>query len=83
MAASGKPGLDALFACQHDGVTPDIMSLGKGLSAGVPISALLARAQGVLLQPGLQALVRENRRQGLQLLDAAMATVLTKDLAAP
>lgn len=177
---TGCGRLGQLFAYQHYGVMPDIMSLGKGLGAGVPISALLARAhcsvfshgdqggtyagnplmcavglavletlgqgafleqvraQGALLQRGLQALsarhglgevrglgllwalelgsdhaaalVRECRRQGLllnaarphclrfmprlnstpaeitqglQLLDAAMTTVLTKDLAAP
>jgi acetylornithine/N-succinyldiaminopimelate aminotransferase len=32
-----------LFACQAEGVLPDIMTLGKGLGGGLPISALLAR----------------------------------------
>jgi acetylornithine/N-succinyldiaminopimelate aminotransferase len=32
-----------LFACQADGVLPDIMTLGKGLGGGLPVSALLAR----------------------------------------
>ncbi len=33
-----------LFACEHDGVTPDILVLGKGLGGGVlPIAAAVAR----------------------------------------
>lgn len=31
-----------MFAFQHDGIRPDIMTLGKGLGGGVPIAALVA-----------------------------------------
>lgn len=34
-----------LFAYEHYGVTPDIMSLAKGLGGGVPIGAMLATAE--------------------------------------
>jgi 4-aminobutyrate aminotransferase len=38
----GKTG--SLFACQHEGVTPDILVLGKSLGGGIlPIAAVLAR----------------------------------------
>ena len=34
-----------LFACEHDGVAPDLLCLGKGLSSGMPISACLGRVE--------------------------------------
>jgi len=36
----GRTG--ALYAHQHHGIVPDIMTLGKGIGAGVPLSAVLA-----------------------------------------
>ena len=41
---TGCGRLGELFAFQHYGVTPDVMTLGKGLGGGVPISALLSKA---------------------------------------
>jgi acetylornithine aminotransferase len=47
----GRTG--AFFAHQHDGITPDIVTLAKGLGAGLPIGACLAvGAAGDLLTPG-------------------------------
>ena len=38
MGRTGK-----MFACEHTGITPDIMTLGKGIGGGVPLAALLAK----------------------------------------
>jgi len=41
------------FACQHEGVVPDVLTLAKGLGNGVPIGACLARgAAAAVFQPG-------------------------------
>lgn len=34
----------ALFACDHSGVIPDLICLGKGLTSGFPLSACVGRA---------------------------------------
>ncbi|MEN3225399.1 acetylornithine transaminase [Mycolicibacterium porcinum] len=48
----GRTG--AFYAHQHDGITPDIVTLAKGLGGGLPIGACLAiGAAGDLLTPGL------------------------------
>jgi acetylornithine aminotransferase len=41
------------FACQHEDVLPDVMTLAKGLGNGVPIGACLARGPAAdVFQPG-------------------------------
>ena len=41
------------FACQHEGVVPDVMTLAKGLGNGVPIGACLARGDAArVFKPG-------------------------------
>jgi acetylornithine/N-succinyldiaminopimelate aminotransferase len=48
----GRTG--AFFAHQHDGITPDIVTLAKGLGGGLPIGACIAvGATADLLTPGL------------------------------
>ncbi len=48
----GRTG--SIFCHQHHGVEPDIMTLGKGLGGGVPISALLAKQKVCCFEPGDQ-----------------------------
>ena len=48
----GRTG--AFFAHQHDGITPDIVTLAKGLGGGLPIGACIAVGETArLLTPGL------------------------------
>ncbi|MGB3356376.1 MAG: acetylornithine transaminase [Mycobacterium sp.] len=48
----GRTG--AFFAHQHDGITPDVVTLAKGLGGGLPIGACLAVGPTAdLLTPGL------------------------------
>ena len=49
MGRTGK-----LFAYEHSGADPDIMTLGKGLGGGVPLAALVAREAVCCFEPGDQ-----------------------------
>ena len=51
---TGCGRLGALFAAEHFAVQPDIMTLGKGLGGGVPISAVLARSHACVFVHGDQ-----------------------------
>ena len=51
---TGCGRLGTLFAFQQSEVTPDIMTLGKGLGGGVPISAVLAQAHCSVFEHGDQ-----------------------------
>jgi len=50
---SGMARTGDWFACQHDGITPDVMLLAKSLGNGVPIGACLAAGPASdVFQPG-------------------------------
>jgi acetylornithine/N-succinyldiaminopimelate aminotransferase len=43
-----------MFCFEHSGVRPDIMTVGKGIGGGVPLTALLAREDACLFEAGDQ-----------------------------
>jgi 4-aminobutyrate aminotransferase-like enzyme len=45
----GRTGL--MFGCNHDDVTPDIMTMGKGMASGFPVSAILSTDRIVAAEP--------------------------------
>lgn len=51
---TGIGRLGTLFGCQRFGITPDLMTLGKGLGGGVPLTALLASASASCFEYGEQ-----------------------------
>jgi 4-aminobutyrate aminotransferase-like enzyme len=40
-----------MFGCNHDEVTPDIMTMGKGMASGFPVSAVLSTDEIVAAEP--------------------------------
>jgi 4-aminobutyrate aminotransferase len=49
---SGIGRTGTMWACEHDGVVPDIITAGKGLASGLPLSALIARDEIMQWAPG-------------------------------
>ncbi|HYS15209.1 MAG TPA: acetylornithine transaminase [Burkholderiaceae bacterium] len=43
-----------MFAFEHHGIRPDIVTLGKGIGGGAPLSALLAADAAMCFEPGDQ-----------------------------
>jgi 4-aminobutyrate aminotransferase len=52
---SGMGRTGKMFAWQHTGVKPDIISLAKGIASGMPLSAMIARDEIMCWPPGAHA----------------------------
>ena len=52
-AGIGRTG--KMFACEHFGVVPDIVCLAKGLASGMPLGAIVSRADVMCWPPGAHA----------------------------
>ncbi|WP_186201053.1 acetylornithine transaminase [Burkholderia gladioli] len=75
---SGCGRAGTLFAYELSGVEPDIMTLGKGIGSGVPLAALLAKAEVAVFEAGDQG----GTYNGNPLMTAAGYSVISQ-LAAP
>jgi 4-aminobutyrate aminotransferase len=49
---SGIGRTGRMWACEHDGVVPDVITAGKGLASGMPLSAIIARDTIMQWAPG-------------------------------
>jgi 4-aminobutyrate aminotransferase len=52
---SGMGRTGKMFACEHDGVTPDIVAVAKGIASGMPLGVASARAEVMNWPPGAHA----------------------------
>jgi 4-aminobutyrate aminotransferase len=41
-----------MWACEQDGVEPDMLCVGKGLASGLPLAGIVARAELMSWEPG-------------------------------
>ena len=49
---SGIGRTGKMFACEHENIVPDIVLVAKGLASGMPLGAIIARADIMKWQPG-------------------------------
>jgi 4-aminobutyrate aminotransferase len=49
---SGIGRTGKMFACEHESIVPDILLTAKGLASGMPLGAIIARADIMKWQPG-------------------------------
>ena len=49
---SGIGRTGRMFACEHEDVVPDVILVAKGLASGMPLGAIIARADIMKWQPG-------------------------------
>lgn len=52
---SGMGRTGRMFACEHFGIVPDLLCLAKGIASGMPLGALVARAEVMDWPPGSHA----------------------------
>ncbi|HJQ65238.1 MAG TPA: acetyl ornithine aminotransferase family protein [Gemmatimonadales bacterium] len=49
---SGVGRTGKMFACEHEGIEPDVITVAKGLGSGMPIGALIAKESVMKWGPG-------------------------------
>jgi 4-aminobutyrate aminotransferase len=69
---SGMGRTGKMFACEHFGAVPDVITLAKGIASGLPLGATIARAELMQWPPGAHASTFGGNPVGVA---AALATV--------
>jgi acetylornithine/N-succinyldiaminopimelate aminotransferase len=71
------------FAHQHEGITPDVMTLAKGLGGGFPIGACLAQGKAAeLFAPGSHGSTFGGNPIACRAAQAVVETIINDDLCA-
>jgi len=52
---SGMGRTGKMFAIEHTGVTPDVVTMAKGIASGLPLGVMTARAEIISWPPGTHA----------------------------
>ena len=76
----GRTG--TLFAYEHYGIEPDIMTLAKGIGGGFPLSALLAKEKFNIFEAGDQGGTYSGQPLAMAVGMAVVKEVIEKDLGA-
>lgn len=75
----GRTG--SLFAYEHYGIEPDIMTLAKGIGGGYPLSALLVKEEFNIFEPGDQGGTYSAQPLGMAAGLAVAGEIINKNLA--
>ncbi|MFD1953580.1 aspartate aminotransferase family protein [Paenibacillus thailandensis] len=75
----GRTG--AMFAYEHYGIEPDIMTLGKGVGGGFPLAAMLAKEKLDLFEAGDQGGTYTGQPLGMAAGLAVVQEIMKRDLA--
>ncbi len=74
----GRTG--TLFAFEQYGIKPDIMTLGKGIGSGFPLSAMLATEELDIFEPGDQGGTYTGQPLAMAVGHAVLSEIIEKDL---
>lgn len=69
-----------LFAHEHYGIKPDVMTLGKGIGGGFPLSAMLAKEKFDLFEPGDQGSTYTGTPLAMAVGKAVVEEIIKQDL---
>lgn len=79
---TGLGRIGNLFAYKNYGIEPDIMTLGKGIGGGFPLSAMLTKKQFDIFEPGDQGGSYCSQPLAMSVGYAVVSEIINKDLPA-